>query len=168
VPGLEFLAELHSLFALAIQLGGTKNLEVLPALRGLRVLQLQLIKGLSDLSAVARMTELEYLRLSFLRQVVVLPDMAHMLSLKSVLLDGMRGLIGLEPLLSAPRLEEFFLCEAPHFQPDQIACMVSHTHLQRTAIALSTIRKSDAAQALLSTTEVSWRDVHYSPHYEYR
>ena len=57
---LSVLKPLHRLFWLAIKLGGTTNLDLLPEIGSLRYLELWMIRGLSKLEVVSRIVTLQY------------------------------------------------------------------------------------------------------------
>ncbi len=159
---LSLLLPLESLRSLDIKLGGTSNLELLPRVGRLRYLELWRIRGLSDLSMVGSLAHLRYLFLQTLPQVTALPDFTPARSLRRIHLETMKGIRDLQPIATAPVLEELVLGEMPQLKPDDLQPLVGHPTLRAVTAHLGGPKKSAAAQALLGLPEVeytwNWRD----------
>ena len=69
MPDLSLLLPLTGLRSLDLKLGGTRDLGLLPRLGELRYLELWMIRGLTDITAVGRIPSLRALFLQALRQV---------------------------------------------------------------------------------------------------
>lgn len=103
--------------------GGTRDLALLPQIGELVYLEPWMVKGLSDISAIGELTSLRYLFLQSLRQVVELPDFSGCTAPRRIHLETMKGITILEPLLTAPALEELAVVDGSHLQPDAFACL---------------------------------------------
>jgi hypothetical protein len=161
LPDLSILTPLDALRLLDIKLGGTKNLALLPEIGKLEYLELWLVRGLSDISPVANLPHLRYLFLQALKNVTALPPLDRMTALRGIHLETMKGLRDLTPLRSAPALEELFLCDMPHLQVADLQCLVNHPTLRAARLGLGSIKKNDAATALLGLPDfrplAAWR-----------
>ena len=161
LPDLSLLLPLRRLQSLDIKLGGTRDLGLLPRIGELRFLELWLIKGLSDISAVGDIPTLRYLFLQALRQVDTLPDLAGAESLRRVHLETMKGLRDLRPLATAPALEEVALIDMRHLVPADLQPLVGMPTLRAVSAGLGSRRKNVAAAKLLGLPAVDgpydWR-----------
>ena len=149
LPDLSLLLPLQRLQSLDIKLGGTRDLGLLPRIGELRYLELWLIKGLSDISAVGDIPTLRYLFLQALRQVDSLPDLAGAASLRRVHLETMKGLRDLRPLATAPALEGVALIDMRHLVPADLQPLVGMPTLKAVSAGLGSHRKNVAAAKLL-------------------
>lgn len=156
LPDLSLLLPLRQLRALDIKLGGTKDLALLPELAPLRYLELWMVKGLDDISAVADTTSLEELSLQALKNVTALPDLRALTALKFVHLETMKGLIDLQPLADAPALKQLFLIDMPHLQPEAIRPLVGHPTLSAVGVGMGSTRKNDVVMELLRLPRARW------------
>lgn len=164
LPDLSLLLPMKELRALDIKLGGTKDLGLLPRIGKLEYLELWMVKGLTDLSAVGRLPHLRYLFLQALRRVEALPDLSMDKELRRVHLETMKGLRDLRPLATAPALEQLLLIDMRHLQPEDLRPLVGLPNLKGVDIGLGSDRKNNAARTLLQLPEATqatggWRDV---------
>lgn len=106
-PG--FLASLQRLEGLDLRGGSASDLSIVQGCEDLRCLVVNQIRGLNDLSILGSMTNLEYLQLYGLKQVVHAPSLAGHTSLRRLEVGLMRSLPELDGLLDAPELEELQL-----------------------------------------------------------
>jgi hypothetical protein len=161
LPDLSLLLPLRNLRSLDIKLGGTKDLALLPRIGELRYLELWLIKGLTDISAVGELPQLRYLFLQALRQVERLPDLSRCVELKRVHLETMKGLRDLSPLTTAPAIEEVVLVDMRHLVPVDLTPLRGIPQLKAVTYGLGSFKKNDAARALIGLPEVEkgfdWR-----------
>ena len=74
MPDLSLLLPLKGLRSLDLKLGGTRDLRLLPRVGELWYLELWMIRGLTDITAVGGISSLRVLFLQALRQVEALPD----------------------------------------------------------------------------------------------
>jgi hypothetical protein len=146
---LSAFTSLYSLHTFELRLGGTRDLGHLPRMGRLRYLEIWQVKGLSDLAPISRLTSLQYLFLQALKGVTALPDLSALGRLRRVHLESMKGLRDLSPLLTAPRLEELALLDAPHMQPEDVACLRNHPALQRASIFMNSDRKNRRIREIL-------------------
>lgn len=159
LPDLSLLTHLPNLRALDLKLGGTKNLALLPELQGLEYLELWMVKGLSDLSPIAGLPNLEYLFIQALRQVEALPDMADLVGLRRLWIETMKGLTDLTPIRSAPNLRQLALVDMGHLQPEAFTPLVGHPALRSLRAGLGSMRKNDAVARLIGLpSEGDWRE----------
>lgn len=139
---LEWLSPAHSVTAWAVRVQGSlwSKLPMLERLdiRGgsgtsadqvagcasLRWLQINQVRGLSDLKAISGLNQLEFLSLYGLPQVRELPSLAPLTRLRFVWVGSMKGLQGLGGVLDAPNLEQLTLARRvalDSFDADRIA-----------------------------------------------
>jgi hypothetical protein len=149
LPNLSILSSHKKLLSLRMHLGGTRNLRPIESLGNLRHLELALIRGLSDLNVIAECTQLQWLHLESLRQVIALPDLSRLTALRQVVLQNMKGLTDLACLCTAPALEDLHVYESSHLRPEQLICLRTHPSLKRLSPSLGTDRKNDAVVELL-------------------
>ena len=162
LPDLTVMLPLRSLKALEIKLGGTTDLRLLPRIGEVRYLELWLIRGLNDVTAIGQMAALRSLFLQALKRVERLPDFSNAPSLRRVHLMQMKGLHDLRPLASAPALEELLLIDMPQLQVEDLAPLVGLPRLRAVTVGLGSARRNDAAEAMLGLPPVTgsfdWRD----------
>ena len=149
LPDLSLLLPLKGLRSLDLKLGGTRDLALLPRVGELWYLELWMIRGLTDVTAIGGMSSLRVLFLQALRQVEALPDLGRATSLRRVRLETMKGLRDLRPLATAPRLEAIELIDMRHLQPEDLAPLVGMPTLKAVTPGLGSRRKNEAATALL-------------------
>lgn len=164
LPDLSLLLPLTGLRALDIKLGGTKDLGLLPRIGKLEYLELWMVKGLTDLSAVRQLPHLRYLFLQALRRVEALPDLSKDKELRRIHIETMKGLRDLRPLATAPALEQLALVDMRHLQPEDLRPLVGLPNLKGVDVGLGSDRKNKAARALLQLPEATfpkggWREV---------
>jgi hypothetical protein len=164
LPDLSLLLPLDRLLSLDLKLGGTKDLGLLPRIGKLKYLELWMIKGLTDISAIGHLRHLRYLFLQSLRRVETLPDLSEAVELRRVHLQTMKGIRDLRPLATAPALEELLLVDMVHLRPDDVRCLVGLPNLKAFSAGLGSIKKNDAAEALLGLPDTrqltgDWREV---------
>jgi hypothetical protein len=155
MPDLSLLLPLKRLRSLDLKLGGTRDLRLLPHVGELRYLELWMIRGLTDLSAVGQIPSLRALFLQALRQVDALPDFRRALDLRRVRLETMNGLRDLSPLATAPGLEGIELIDMRHLQPEDLAPLIGLPRLTAVTPGLGSRRKNEAAAAMLGLPYVS-------------
>lgn len=149
MPDLTLLLPMRGLRSLDLKLGGTHDLRLLPRVGDLWYLELWMIRGLTDVSAIGHMSSLRSLFLQALRHVETLPDLRRATSLRRVRLETMKGLRDLRPLATAPALEGVELIEMRHLQPEDLRPLVGLPGLKEVTPGLGSRRKNDAATALL-------------------
>jgi hypothetical protein len=164
LPDLSVLLPLGGLRALEITLGGTKDLSLLPSIGRLEYLELWMVKGLTDLSALGRLPHLRYLSLGALRRVEELPDLSMNVEMRRASLQTMKGLRNLRPLTTAPALEQLFLIDMGHLQPEDLRCLVGLPRLKGVTALLGSDRKNQVASAMLRLPNATglkngWREV---------
>ena len=155
MPDLSLLQPLRRLRSLDLKLGGTHDLRLLPRVGELRYLELWMIRGLTDVSAVGQIPSLRSLFLQALRQVETLPDFRQAAELRRVRLETMKGLRDLRPLATAPVLEGVELIDMRHLQPADLAPLVGLPRLKAVTPGLGSRRKNEAAAAMLGLPRVS-------------
>jgi hypothetical protein len=155
MPDLSLLQPLKRLRSLDLKLGGTHDLRLLPRVGELRYLELWMIRGLTDVSAVGQIPSLRSLFLQALRQVEALPDFRQAAELRRIRLETMKGLRDLRPLATAPALEGVELIDMRHLQPADLAPLVGLPRLKAVTPGLGSHRKNEAAVAMLGLPRVS-------------
>lgn len=154
LPDLSILRPLSNLRSLAITLGGTKDLQLLPKIGALRYLQLLMVRGLADLEPIASVRTLQYLFLRALRNVTVLPSLGRLHKLRRVHLETMKGLVDLQPVAKAPGLEELVVLDMRQLEPEAFRPFVGHPALRRATVGLGSTRKNKAVNDLLRLPSV--------------
>lgn len=147
---LSILLPLKKLWWLAIKLGGTKNLSLLPQLERLKYLELWMIRGLEDISRISGIKKLQYLFLQDLKNVNALPDFSKCPDLKRIVIENMKGLSDLSPLRSAANLEELIVISGNNFQPANFTPLKDHRSLKRVMIGLGSMRKNKLVSEILN------------------
>jgi hypothetical protein len=155
LPDLSLLTPLSHLRALALKLGGTKNVDLLPSIGQLRYLELWMLKGMSDLRAINGLSDLRYLFLQSLRNVEALPDFAADCALRGVHLETMKGLKDLSALARARHLEQLVLFDMPLLQPRDLSFLIGHPSLKELSDALGSKKRHEAVQAMFRLPRVS-------------
>jgi hypothetical protein len=158
MPDLALLTPLKRLRSLDLKLGGTRDLRLLPRVGELRYLELWMIRGLTDVSAVGELSTLRVLFLQALRQVDHLPDFRHATELRRVRLETMKGLRDLSPLATAPALERVELIDMRHLRPEDLAPLTGMPRLKAVTPGLGSHRKNQAAAAMLGLPAVRGPD----------
>ncbi len=104
-----FLGALPNLEWLDVRGGSGASADFVVGCDRLRYLQVNQVRGLSDVSAVGDLVTLELLSLYGLPRVTVLPDLSRLTSLARLELGSLKGLESLAPALAAPALAELHL-----------------------------------------------------------
>lgn len=155
LPDLSLLEPLRQLRALALKLGGTKNLDLLPGIGSLRYLELWMVKGLPDVQAVGRLPNLEYLFLQALRNVESLPEFDQGNELRGVHLETMKGLHDLRPLHALMDLEQLAAYDMRQLQPQDFQFLIGHPSLRELSVGLGSKKKHEALSAMFDLPRVS-------------
>jgi internalin A len=148
LPDLSVLLPLRRLQALAIHLGGTRDLRILPLIGNLRYLELWMIRGLADIGEVGRVPTLEHLVLQDLRRVERLPPFHEATSLMRIHLENMKGLLDVSPLATAPSLRELLLVGMGHLPVESLGCLAAKARTLSVLAGLGSNRKNEAARLL--------------------
>jgi hypothetical protein len=139
---LRILKPLRALESLAIKLGGTRDLGLLPGIGKLRYLELWQVLGLDDLSRIPGIRTLQYLFLQALKRVSELPSFANLGTLPRVHLETMKGVKDLRPVVKAPALEELLVIDMPHLEPNAFRPFIGHRTLRRICLDLGSAGRS--------------------------
>ena len=123
------LASLPRLEYLYLHGGSGTSLAVAAGCRRLRGLEVNQVRGLTDLSVVPTLTTLEYLDLFGLPQVTAVPSLAPLARLRRVELGSMKGLTGLTGVHEAPALRELVLSRKVGVADDDALRLASHPTL---------------------------------------
>lgn len=162
LPDLSLLAPLHDLRALELKLGGTSDLDLLPAIGRLEYLELWMIKGLTDIEVTAKIPTLRFLFLQSLTRVEQLPSMRDSSALRRVHLETMKGLSDLRPIADAPALESLLVLDCNQFRPEDFEPFVGHPTLREALIGTGSVRRNTEIRSMLGVAEAAranWRDV---------
>lgn len=154
LPDLKVLRPLRPLVSLAIELGGTNNLELLPNIGSLRYLKLFRVRGLANLKPIERLSDLRCLFLQDLTNVARLPSFSALSRLRCVHLDTLKSLADLRPIAEAPALKELIACGMRHLTPESFRPFIRHPTLRRALIGLGSVRKNKAVSEMLGLPEV--------------
>ena len=153
---LSILLPLKKLWWLAIKLGGTKNLSLLPKIGGLKYLELWMVRGLEDISSISELKSLQFLFLQDLKNVKELPDFSNCRSLKRIVIENLKGLSDLSPLLKATNLEELIVVSGNNFQPNDFVPLKNHKSLKSALIGLGSIKKNDKVKEILGLPKADY------------
>ena len=157
LPDLSLLLPLRGLRALELKLGGTKNLDLLPAIGELEYLEFWMIKGLSDVSVLSRMTDLRFVFLQALAQVTQLPSFAGSKALRRVHLETMKGLRDLTPIAEAPGLDSLLVIDCSQFRLEHLEPFVRHPALRSARIGTGSRKRNEAIATMLGLPDADQR-----------
>jgi hypothetical protein len=104
-----FLGNLPNLEWLDVRGGSGSSADFVIGCDRLRYLEVNQVRGLSDVSAVGDLVTLELLSLYGLPKVKVLPSLARLRALARLELGSLKGLASIAPVLDAPALAELYL-----------------------------------------------------------
>jgi hypothetical protein len=141
LPDLSVLLPLERLRSLAIKLGGTTDLRLLPRIGRLEFLELWLVRGLDDIDAVGGLETLRFLFLQALKRVERLPAMSDLGALTRVHLETMKGLDDLSPLRQAPALTDLVAVDMPQLREPHLEPLVGHPTLARVRIGTGSVKR---------------------------
>ena len=156
LPDLSPIVPLRGLRFLALKLGGTKNLSLLPKLAELRYLELWMIKGLTDITPVGELRKLRYLFLQDLKQVTQLPEFANLDKLERCHIENLKGINDLCPIARAKNLHELLVVSMRHIPVAGFECFRNHPTLQEATIGLGSLRRNAEVTKLLNVPNVSY------------
>jgi hypothetical protein len=128
-PGL--LARLDKLWWLDIRGGSAIDLTVAKGADKLQYLAVNQVRGMCDLSLVAKIATLRYLDLYGLPKVAELPSCAALANLEHARIGQMRGLISLHGLLQAPNLRELELAKKITVSESDVNEIISHPAIEK-------------------------------------
>jgi hypothetical protein len=156
LPNLTPLFPLQHLRSLALRLGGTKDLSLLPKLSELRYLELWMVKGLADLTPVGELHQLRYLFLQDLKQVTQLPAFTQLNNLERCHIENLKGLHDLCPIADAKNLRELLVVSMRQIPVAGFDCFRNHPTLRGAGIGLGSLRRNAEATKLLGLPEVPY------------
>lgn len=151
LPNLDFISKLNKLWSIDIKLGGIKDFTVLYKLPQVKYLELWQIKGLSDISFISKMTELQNLHLESMINVTVLPSLEKLKKLRRIKLMNLKGLKQFEKLKSAPNLEDFFFTMIYQQQPEDLIPVLENPNLKNIYVYFPSNKKNKTFEALVKT-----------------
>jgi len=125
------LASLPGLLHLDVTGGSGTSLASVAGCRTLRSLEVNQVRGLTDLDVIPTLCSLELLSLYGMPRVVALPSFRPLDRLRRVELGRMKGLTGLTGLHDAPALEELLLIRAMGVSEDDAERLARHPTLER-------------------------------------
>lgn len=155
LPALTFVQALVNLVSLELKLGGTTNLDALPALSRLRYLEIFRVLGLQSLDVIASIPSLQYLFLQHQARVQALPSLKHLPVLRRVHIDKLSSLHDLRPLAEAPRLQELLLLDMPQLSIDAFRVLVGHPSLRALTAGVSNDARRHAIKELVGVPDVT-------------
>ncbi|EAQ00489.1 hypothetical protein JNB_09959 [Janibacter sp. HTCC2649] len=128
---VDFLARLPRLEFLDIRGGSGASISRVSGCRALRVLVVNQVRGMSDLTAIGQLATLELLSLYGLPRVQSLPSTERLRSLTRVELGSMKGLSSITPILAAPGLQELQLSRMVKLDTHDVSAIREHPSLLR-------------------------------------
>jgi len=153
VENLNFLNNLKNLWSLDIKLGGIKDLSVLKSLN-LKYLELWQIRGLSDISVISSLTNLQNLFLQSLRNVEVFPNISQLHSLKRVTLENMKGLNDISNLFDSKSLIEFHHISAENIIPETYKDLTKIPTLKSASVGFGSDKKNRILEKYLDENNI--------------
>lgn len=155
---LSVLLPLEKLWWLAIKLGGTKNLSMLPKIGRLKYLELWRVRDLKNISPVSKLKNLQSLFLQDLKNVKKLPDFSECRNLKRVTIENLKGLsdLSLSLLLKATNLEELIIVSGNNFQPSDFIPLKNHKSLKSALIGLGSTKKNNEVKKILGLPKADY------------
>ncbi len=151
LPNLNFIGNLNKLWSIDIKLGGIKDFTVLSSLPQIKYLELWQIKGLSDISFISKMTELQNLHLESMINVTELPSFEKLKKLKRIKLMNLKGLKHFDKLKLAPNLRDFFFTMIHQLQPEDLLPVLQNPNLKNIYVYFPSDKKNNAFEALAKT-----------------
>jgi hypothetical protein len=155
LANLSPLLPLHRLRSLALRLGGTRDLSLLPKLSALRYLELWMVKGLADIRPVEQLRELRCLFLQDLKNVTELPSFAQLSNLQRCHIENLKGLHDLSAIASAKNLCELVVVSMSQIPVSGFECFRNHPTLQAASVGLGSMRRNAEVARLLGVPPVS-------------
>ncbi|MCM3873986.1 MAG: hypothetical protein ND895_25135 [Pyrinomonadaceae bacterium] len=155
LPNLSPLLPLRQLRSLALKLGGTKDLSLLPELNNLRYLELWMVKGLTDLGPVSQLHQLRYLFLQDLKQVTRLPSFTQLRKLERCTIENLKGLTELCSIAAAESLRELCVVNMPQIPVSGFECFKNHPTLREASVGLGSMRRNAEVTKMLGLPPVS-------------
>jgi hypothetical protein len=149
LPNLQLLQNHANLLSLALKLGGTRDLALLPHLANLRYLEIWMVRELNDLDIIADLKSLRYLFLQDLKNVTRLSSFRTMDALRRCHVENLKGLSDLTPISEAPNLEEMVIVSMNHLRADDFRPFKGHPTLRAATIGLGSMRRNSEASACL-------------------
>lgn len=125
-----FLADLPALWALDVRGGSDTDLAPIEGCRSLRFLQVNQVRGMSDLSVIASFQRLELLSVYGLPKVRTMPCLKALKRLKRLEIGSMKGLTSLTGALDAPALEELALIRSVALTDLDVDAIARHRTLR--------------------------------------
>jgi len=156
LPDLSPLLPLRRMRSLALLLGGTSDLTLLPELAPIEELELWRIRGLRDVSVLGSAASLRVLRLQSMSAVTSLPSLHDLAQLRLLALDTMKGITDLRAVSEAPALEELLLIGMCQLDPATLQPLVGHPTLRKGIWGLCSDRKNAEAWQLLPLGDPPW------------
>lgn len=154
LPNLQLLRGHSQLWSLALKLGGTKDLTLLPDLASLRYLELWMVRGLSNLDMIGNLNDLRYLCLQDLKHIARLPSFSKSSALRRCHIESLKGLSDLTPISEAPNLEELVIVRMNHLRLENFTPFKGHRALRAATIGLGSMKRNAEVSALLGLPPV--------------
>ena len=125
-----FLAQLPNLRGVSIRGGSRTDLALLDGCDALLSVDVNQVRGLHDVGAVAEVRSLEFLSLYGLPRVEELPSLQGLDALRHVQLGSMKGLKTLAGVASIPNLTTLQFIRAMSVTADDVDMLVEHPTLE--------------------------------------
>ncbi|GHU65748.1 hypothetical protein AGMMS49983_14010 [Clostridia bacterium] len=165
-PGFDFIATLPKLESLNIFWSNLKDFTPLKNNKSLRYLNIGRITGLDNVSFVSELSNLEWLELVWMPNIVALPDMKYLHKLWYIKLDTMKGLADFSALESAPALRIFEDVAVPSsIQPENFLPVLRNPSLEACRVFFSSSKKN---KQIAELTEAHGKASKYEIHTPFR
>lgn len=124
-----FLAELPNLRGVSVRGGSRDDVALVAGCDALLSLDVNQVRGLHDLGAIAGLRSLEFLSLYGLPRVEEIPDLAELQALRHLQLGSLKGLKSLAGVASIPRLETLQFSRRVEVTPGDLDLLAGHPTL---------------------------------------
>ena len=125
-----FLATLPNLWWIDLRGGSALDLSIIEGCRTVKYLQVNQIRGITDLDQVPKLQSLQFLSLYGLPKVTALPSLKPLQSLGRIELGMLKGLSSIEGALEAPNLKELLILKTVSVLPGDVETINSHPTLE--------------------------------------
>ena len=153
-PNLNFLPGMQALWSLEFLLGGAEDFSAIAGVTKLKQLEITWVRRLSDIEFISDCINLQHLTLEKLRQVKLLPSLERLSELKRLTVIEMNGLECVDPIGAAPALE-VLTGSAGKLEPEQFRLALQAPSLKAATIYFSSQKKAREFESIARENGVS-------------
>ena len=126
----DLLRDIPRLSWLSLRGGSAVDLSAIDGCNRLRYLQINQIRGLTNIDPVADIASLQFLSLYGQPGLVAFPSLVGLIELRRVELGSLKGLLEVSGMLEAPGIEELYLIKMVRLSPGDIDLLAAYTPLR--------------------------------------